>query len=166
MHVIHLPEKLVKKALKRGIDIEKEVLDYLIRSPNLDPEDEIDLHIELAEKYLDEGKKLIEKDPIQASEKLYKAAEEIVKALTIHFNLAEILTKTRSRGGWTVTDIDKAVKEISDRIGLWFLDSWDHAWILHVWGFHEGKMDKESIKVRLPRIEKMVKEGLKIIKSQ
>jgi len=166
MHIIHLPEKLVKKAMKKGIDIEREVLDYLIRSLDLNPKDEIELHIELAEKYLDEGKKLIEKDIIQASEKLHKAAEEIIKALTIHFNLVEILTKAKSRGRWTVTDIERAVKEISDRIGSWFLDSWDHAWILHVWGFHEGKIDRDGIRRRLPGIEKMVKESLKIIKGR
>jgi len=166
MHTIRLPEKLVKKAMRKGIDIEREILDYLIRSLDLNPKDEIELHMELAEKYLDEGKKLIEEDTIQASEKLYKAAEEIIKALAIHYNLIDILTKTKSRGRWTVTDIEKAVKEISNKIGSWFLDSWDHAWILHVWGFHEGKIDREGIRIRLPAIEKMIEESLKIIKGQ
>ena len=56
MHTIRLPEKLVKKAMRKGIDIEREILDYLIRSLDLNPKDEIELHMELAEKYLDEGK--------------------------------------------------------------------------------------------------------------
>jgi len=40
-------------------------------------------HVEIAEKFLVEGKELIDKDPVQASEKLYKAAEETVKALAL-----------------------------------------------------------------------------------
>jgi hypothetical protein len=50
-----------------------------------------DSYLELSAKYLNEGKSLIDKDPIQASEKLYKAAEEVVKALTIYFNLSNII---------------------------------------------------------------------------
>jgi hypothetical protein len=44
-------------------------------------------HLELSTKYLNEGKSLIDKDPIQASEKLYKAAEEQinVKKWTKHY---------------------------------------------------------------------------------
>jgi protein tyrosine phosphatase (PTP) superfamily phosphohydrolase (DUF442 family) len=37
-------------------------------------------HLELAERFLAEGRELIDKDPVQASEKLYKAAEEAVKS--------------------------------------------------------------------------------------
>jgi hypothetical protein len=40
--------------------------------------------IELALKYLEEGRALVEKDPVQASERLYRAAEEAVKALALH----------------------------------------------------------------------------------
>jgi hypothetical protein len=42
-------------------------------------------HVELALKYLEEGGALIYKDPVKASEKLYKAAEEAVKTLAIHY---------------------------------------------------------------------------------
>jgi hypothetical protein len=51
----------------------------------------VESHLELSAKYLNEGKSLIDKNPIQASEKLYKAAEEVVKALTIYFNLSNII---------------------------------------------------------------------------
>jgi len=33
----------------------------------------------------------VDKGPVQASEKLYKATEEAVKALAIHYNLSDIL---------------------------------------------------------------------------
>jgi hypothetical protein len=42
-------------------------------------------HLDLALRYLREGRGLMEKDPIQASEKLYEAAEEAVKGLSIPF---------------------------------------------------------------------------------
>jgi hypothetical protein len=60
---------------------------------NLDPIVSVESHLELSMKYLDEGRSLIDKDPIQASEKPYKAAEEVVKALTIYFNLSDIIEK-------------------------------------------------------------------------
>ena len=49
----------------------------------------------MAEKFLEDGKRLVDKDPIQASEKLYKATEECIKALTIHFGLEDIIKKVR-----------------------------------------------------------------------
>lgn|GEM_PF-4334772 len=54
-------------------------------------------HLEFAEKYLEEGRSLVDKDPVQASEKLYKAAEECVKALAIYSNLIEVLEKVKER---------------------------------------------------------------------
>ena len=55
--------------------------------------------MEFAEKYLEEGRSLVDKDPVQASEKLYKAAKECVKALAIHSNLIEVLEKVKERDG-------------------------------------------------------------------
>ena len=165
MTFISLPERLVKEARKKHIDLEKELVEYLIRRLNLDPRDEIILHVELAEKYLSEGKNLVEKDTVQACEKLYKAAEEAVKALTIHFDLRAILERVRERSRWTITDLSKAVHEIASRIGEWFLDAWDHAWVLHVWGFHEAKLDSEDVKARYRAIERMVKEARKYLQN-
>jgi hypothetical protein len=41
--------------------------------------------------------------------------------------------------------------------------AWDAANYLHVWGFHEAKLDVEDVKKRLPRIERAVLEVLKIV---
>jgi len=123
-------------------------------------------HLEYALKYLVEGKSLTDKDPVQASEKLYKAAEEVVKAFTVHFNLTDIIRRVDERGRWTATELEKAVLRISGKLGEWFFDSWDKAWALHVWGFHEAKFDTEDVKRRLPAIEKMVLEAQKIIREQ
>jgi len=119
--------------------------------------------LELALRYLREGKALVEKDPIQASEKLYKAAEEVVKSLTTYFNFGDIIKRVDERGRWTATELEKAVLRISEKLGDWFFDSWDKAWALHVWGFHEAKFDSEDVKKRLPALEKMVLEAQEIV---
>ncbi len=76
-------EQLINEAIRRGID----VIDLLSKALDLDPEERAVAHLELAEKFLNEGVGLVDKDPAQASEKLYKAAEEAVKALAITLGL-------------------------------------------------------------------------------
>jgi hypothetical protein len=120
-------------------------------------------HMDLALRYLEEGRGLADKDPVQASEKLYKAAEEAVKALAISFNMEDILKTVGERGRWTVTELEKAVSRISKKLGKWFSVAWDRANYLHVWGFHEAKLDSDSVKERMPDIERMVSETRKII---
>jgi len=120
-------------------------------------------HVELALRFLEEGKGLVDKDPVQAGEKLYKAAEETVKALTIYFNLVNIIKSVNERGRWTVTDLERAALEISRKLGRWFRAAWDAANYLHVWGFHEAKINAEDIDDRLPNIERIVKEAQEII---
>ena len=43
----------------------------------------------MAEKFLNEDVDLVNKDPVQASEKLYKVVEEVIKALAVALNLGE-----------------------------------------------------------------------------
>jgi hypothetical protein len=44
------------------------------------------------------GGGLIERGPVQSSEKLYKAAEEVVKTLTTYFNLRRVLEDVEKSG--------------------------------------------------------------------
>jgi rRNA processing protein Krr1/Pno1 len=74
-------------------------------------------HMDLALRYLEEGRSLADKDPVQASEKLYKAAEETVKMLAISFNMEDILKTVDERGRWKVTELEKTVSRISKKIG-------------------------------------------------
>jgi hypothetical protein len=159
---IVVPKKLLEELKSKGFDAETLIIDLLAKYLNLDPKIVVDSHIELALRYFEEGMNFIDKDPVQASEKLYKAAEETVKALTVHFNLNDILEAVEKRGRWTATELDKAVRRISQKLGKWFIYSWDAAWTLHVWGFHEAKLDSESIKERVTEIEKMITEARKI----
>jgi hypothetical protein len=117
------------------------------------------VHLELAMKYLEEGRALVDKDPVQASEKLYKAAEEAVKALAVRFQLAEVLKRAGERGRWTVTDLERAVSQIARRLGPWARASWDAANYLHVWGFHEARLDADAVRERLADVERLVREA-------
>jgi hypothetical protein len=147
---LYVPSKLVEEARRRGFDVESLVVDLLVRTLNLDPQVVSDIHLELSHRYLGEGRALVGKDPVQASEKLYKAAEEAVKALAIFYNLQDILSRVEGRGRWVASDLEKAVEAISEKLGGWFLQSWDNAWALHVWGFHEAKLDSKAVEIFQP----------------
>jgi len=86
-----------------------------------------------------------------------------VKALAFHFGLSDILEKVEKRGRWTVAELEKAVSRISEKLGKWFRSSWDAANYLHVCGFHEAKLDAESVKERVSDAEKMVSEAEKVV---
>ncbi len=163
---VRFPEVIAKRLRDLGVDLESMIIELILGELNLDPTEETMVHLELATKFLEEGKALINRDPVQASEKLYKAAEECVKALAVHFKLEEILAEVRRKGRWTVTDLIRAIRVISNKMGKWFLDAWDHAWALHVWGFHEAKLSAEDVRDRLPHIEKIVEETKKHIEGK
>ncbi len=163
---IAIPSKLYEKIRELGIDLEHKIIELLLREFSIDPTERAQIHLELAIHFLEEGRKLIDKDPVQASEKLYKAAEECVKALATYFDVKNVLERVQERGRWTVTELEKAVREISKIVGRWFLDAWDHAWTLHVWGFHEAKLDSEAVRDRLQDVERMVKETMRILRTR
>jgi hypothetical protein len=160
---LYVPGKLVEEARRRGFDVESLVVDLLVRTLNLDPQIAVEAHLELSLRYLGEGRALVNRDPVQASEKLYKAAEEAVKALAVFYNLQDVLAGVEEKGRWTVSYLEKAVEAISERLGGWFLQSWDNAWALHVWGFHEAKLDSKAVEIRLPYVERIVLETERVI---
>jgi hypothetical protein len=150
--------------VERGIDVETYVVDMLAKAVGLDPVAVAEAHLELAVGFLAEGKALADRDPVQASEKLYKAAEEAVKALA-HLNLSEVLRRVEERGRWTVADLEKAVLRSSERLGGWVRQSWDAAWVLHVWGFHEARLDAEDVKARAPDVERLVEGARRVLEG-
>ena len=160
---LYIPSKLVEEARRRGFDVESLVVDLLVRTLNLDPQVVSDIHLELSHRYLGEGRALVNRDPVQASEKLYKAAEEAVKALVVFYNLQDVLAGVEEKGRWTVSYLEKAVEAISERLGGWFGEAWDRAWALHVWGFHEAKLDSKAVEMRLPYVERIVLETERVI---
>jgi hypothetical protein len=163
---VYIPERLVVEARRRGFDVESLAVELLARVLNLDPQVVSDIHLELSHRYLGEGRALVGKDPVQASEKLYKAAEEAVKALVIFYNLQDVLAGVEEKGRWTVPYLEKAVEAISERLGGWFGEAWDRAWALHVWGFHEAKLDSKAVEMRLPYVERIVLETERVIQGE
>ena len=95
-----------------------------------------------SEVYIDRG------DVVQASEKLYKAAEECIKLLAKHLGLREAEI-AEEKGRWTVTLLERAVEALTDKLGADVRIGWDAANYLHVWGFHEAKIEIEGVKACL-----------------
>ncbi|RLG79299.1 MAG: hypothetical protein DRO40_13000, partial [Thermoprotei archaeon] len=76
-------------------------------------------------------------------------------------------SNVEARGRWTVTDLEKALKHIVRITNKKELISWwDDANYLHVRGFHEAKLDTESIKLRLASIRKLVEYAKNAVKSE
>jgi len=112
------------------------------------------------------GRELIDKDPVQASEKLYKAAEETIKALAIGLDFPEARRAIES-GGWWSKLLEKATQSVAKALGVKeFILWWDVAFKLHVDGFHEAKLSSEDVKERYEYIEAMVNLAKKILQKQ
>jgi hypothetical protein len=107
--IVAIPKRLAEELGSRGFDVESLIIDLLTKLLNLDPKVAAESHLELAERYFEEGRALVDKDPVQASEKLYKGAEEVVKALAAHFGLRDILEDVEKSRRWSVTRLEKAV---------------------------------------------------------
>ena len=123
--------------------------------------------IELIKELLNEAKIYIDKgDTIQSSEKLYKAVEECLKILVYYFDLKHIINRVKSRGRWSIDDYDEAAIELSKKIDKIVLDAWNNAMMLHVWGFHEGKLSIKSVIERFYIIEKFVNKVIQILETR
>ncbi|GAB6947656.1 PaREP1 family protein [Vulcanisaeta sp. JCM 16161] len=156
-----IPESLINEAMKRGIDI----IDLISKALNLDPSERSRAHLELAEKFLNEGEALIDRDPVQASEKLYKAAEEAIKAMAVALGLDEAKT-AELQGRWTATLLFDAVDSISEKLNnrevrLW----WRAAWFLHVEGFHEARLKSRQVREDVEYIEDIVRLASGVVKG-
>ena len=126
MPTIILPRRIVEEPGRRGVDPASCIVDLLVRSLSLDPMVGVEAYLELALRCLEEGRRLADGDPVQASEKLYEAAEEVVRALA-NYNLDDVLGRVAKRGRWTATELSKATLRISDKLGEWFRHSWNSA---------------------------------------
>jgi hypothetical protein len=114
---------------------------------------EAERHLELALKYLEEGRALADRDPVQASEKLYKAAEEAVKALAAALELPEAAERGRRLSQLLFDAADSAAAKLgAAELPLW----WRAAWVLHVEGFREARLSGERVKKDSKYVEALV----------
>jgi hypothetical protein len=70
--------------------------------------------LEFATRFLAESRELIDKNLIQASEKLYKATEEAVKTIAIALKLSEAVKRER----WATELLESTVVSIMRRLKL------------------------------------------------
>ncbi|MGC8543633.1 MAG: PaREP1 family protein [Vulcanisaeta sp.] len=153
-------DELIRKLASKGVDVADLLLDALSIQ---DPEESVKERMSVAEKYLSEAREYVNKgDAVQASEKLYKAAEEVVKALAEKYRTPEYQEFMRE-GRWHTYLLGMASKTLAKELGYWILDGWNAAYDLHVWGFHERKYTIEYVKVGMAKIEEMVREAKRII---
>ena len=155
-------EELIRKLIERGINVNDLLLDALSVK---DPEESSKERLKIAEDYLKECEEHINKeDPVQASENAYKAAEEIIKALAERFRIKEY-ESFLIEGRWYTYLLSMASKTLSKNLGDWVIDGWNSAYDLHVWGFHEGKLNLDYVKVGVEKVKKMLNEAKKILES-
>ena len=147
---IAFPEKILKKleeiskseeVLPEEI-IHEAVLEYLKLT---DPETKTALHVNLSERYFDEADEHIKKeDYVQASEKLWEAASQMVKAVAAKRNL-----ELRSHGDLNrfVADVRREVNEPEIR------RVWQIATSLHQ-NFYEAWLPGETVKESVEDIKR------------
>lgn len=121
--------------------------------------------MEIAESMFRSGKEPFEKgDVVQASERLYKVAEECIKALSLIAGLEEA-GEARTRSRWTLKLLDSAARRLAEIISEDILYVWDSAYYLHIEGFHEARLDPEAVEIRVKLIEKLLKITRKTIRK-
>ena len=151
-----VPRRLLEEARRRGIDIESRVIELLSRDLGLDPREEALIHLEFAARLLDEARQAIEKeDAVQASEKLYRVAEECIKAMVKALDLDEA-REARSRGRWSLRLLDVVAAKLAERLGRRVYDDWSHAHFLYVEGFHEARLSIDQVKARARYVEELL----------
>ncbi len=152
---MELPETIINILRRNGLDIDY-IIDVLTINLNIDPPSAAKAHAELALAMFNEGLGFVDKgDVVQASEKLYKAVEESVKALAIARGGLDEAREALSRGGrWTVSLLDKAARRLGDDIWR----AWTEAYFLHVNGFHEVRIDIDDVRARIPIIQELINE--------
>lgn len=100
---------------------------------------------------------LQDSDPMQASEKLYKVAEESIKYLAEVNNLKEYHTAQKD-DKWSVGLLQTAAPSLSRKLDKpEIAEGFTFAYNLHVEGFHENRLGASEVRYYLPYIEKLAR---------
>ena len=149
-------ERLLEEARKRDMAVEELIAETLLKVLNipLDPSDRVELHLKLCEKYLREAEDFLSrKDYVQASEKGWGAATQIVKALA-----AKEGRELRSHGELH-KEVIRIVKETGDdEIRL----LWQSAIALHQ-NFYENWLPLEMVEKNIGDVKKLVEKLKKLL---
>jgi len=113
---------------------------------------------------------------VQACEKYYKVAEEIVKILSEKFS-PEIMKKVsrrveEGRTPWTTLLLNRAVNEIVKNMGwkdtkleTFFRDGWRAAVTLHREGYHESELTESDIINEVRKVKDMIALTKTVLKN-
>jgi hypothetical protein len=151
-----IEEKLREESERIGVSEEELVLEALSKILNepIDPETRVELHLKLSEKYLRDAEDFLAKgDYVQASEKAWGAASQMVKALA-----ARRGKEIRSHG-----ELHKYVAELSgekeDReiITLWFSASSLHQ------NFYENWLPEEAVRSGVENVKSFLEKLKKLL---
>jgi len=149
-------ERLLEEARKRDMSVEEFIAESLLKVLNisLDPSDKVELHLKLCEKYLREAEDFLsKKDYVQASEKGWGAAAQIVKALAAKEG------KELKSHGELHKEVIRIVKETGDdEIRL----LWQSAIALHQ-NFYENWLPLEMVEKNIGDIKKLVEKLKKLL---
>jgi uncharacterized protein (UPF0332 family) len=149
-------EKLREEALKKDISMEELVAEILSKalSHTLDPSEKVELHLKLAEKFLREAEEFIAKgDYVQASEKGWDVAAQMVKAVAAKENL-----ELRSHASlWEYLDkLAEKLQDVELRRLWWTANS------LHQ-NFYENWMTPRDVKYAIEDVKKFVEKLKKLL---
>lgn len=111
------------------------------------------------------GKAIKEEDPIQASEKLYKVAEDCIKLLAMLREITQY-KKASQKDHWVTRLLNEAADELGNIYGEELRDAWSKAYELHVRGFHEEAMTLDEVREGATRIEDLVKLTLEELETK
>jgi len=150
--IITLPSKVLESVRKRaeseGKPLEEFIAEFFLKQLDIkDPEAKVELHMKLCEKYLKEAEDFLAKgDYVQASEKAWGAAAQMVKALATREGV-----ELRSHGELH-REVIKVAKEVGDdEIRL----LWQSAISLHQ-NFYENWLPPEMVEKNIGNVEKFV----------
>jgi len=154
---ITVPKVLLDAIRRRGLGPEALILEAIAERLSRDPREEPCARLAAAEHMLRRAREeLKQDDPVQASEKLYKAVEGCIRILACLEGLDEC-TKAREEGRWWTRLLARAARQLRRRLGENIvLEAWSQGYDLHVHGFHEHALSVKDVEVSLPIIEKLV----------
>jgi uncharacterized protein (UPF0332 family) len=149
-------DKLREEALKKDMPVEELIVEILSKALNtpIDPAERAEFHFKLAEKFLSEAEAFLSKgDYVEASEKAWGAAAQIVKALATREG-----REIRSHSGlWVyVNDLVKKTQDPELR-RLWWAAN-----LLHQ-NFYENFMTTEDVTLAVEDVKRFVEKLKKLI---
>ena len=157
---LQLPKKIEKKLKEEiertGISEEELIIEALSKFLNepLDPETKAEVHLKLSEKYLRDSEEfLTKKDLVQASEKAWGAAAQIVKALA-----AKEGKELRSHG-----ELHRYVAELSkEKVDKEIMKFWFSATSLHQ-NFYENWFPEEAVRSAIEDVKNFIEKLRKFL---